>query len=138
MLLTMVISQVSAAGVAIGSPLGVTLIINDNFRAIGGWNFRNGSVYLSLDRDFYLNSTTLEPMDAYVGFGGYLAGINVAPAGEPASLELYFGIRVPVGLEYDFEDVPITIGIEATPVVGLYPATNLFMFADIYFLFRFR
>ncbi len=137
-MLAFLVSQITAAGVAVGSPLGIAVMIGDNFRAIGGWNFNRGSVYLSLDRDFYVNSTTLHPMDAYMGFGGYVAGVNVAPPGEPTSLDLYFGIRIPFGLEYDVENSPITLGLEATPVVGIFPATRLYMFADLYFLFRFR
>ncbi len=138
MLTAILLSQVSAAGVAVGSPLGIAIVINDNFRAVGGWNINRGYIYLSLDRDFYLNSTTLHPMDAYIGFGGYISGINVAPPGQPAQLDLYFGIRIPLGLEYDFSDIPIRVGLEATPVVGIFPTTDIYMFADIYFLFRFK
>ncbi len=138
MLTAILLSQVNAAGVAIGSPLGIAVVFEGGFRAIGGWNFNRGSFYMSIDRDFYLNSTTLHPMDAYMGFGGYVAGIKVSPPGEPDKLDLFFGVRVPLGLEYDFSDIPVAVGIEAVPVLGIYPSTDIFMFADIYLLFRFK
>ncbi len=138
MMLFVLLSQVNAIGVGVGSPLGLTVMVNQDFRILAGWNFNRGAFYMSIDKDFYSHSSVLNPMDFYIGFGGYLHGLKVSDAGDAEDLNLTFGLRIPLGLEYRFSDIPINIGLEVVPAVKFFPATDIVMFGDIYVLFRFE
>ena len=138
MLVSILLSQISAIGVGIGTPTGLSIMFGGDVRTLTGWNFDRGMFYISIDRDFYSRSAAFEPMDFYVGFGGYLFGLEVRGPGNPTDDEIYFGVRVPIGIEYMLRDIPVSLGIEVAPSLNIVPRTDIVFFADIYALFHFR
>ncbi len=138
MLVTILFAQISAVGAGIGSPTGLSVMFSGDIRTLAGWNFDRGTFYISIDKDFYARSAAFEPLDFYLGFGGYLFGLDVSNVGNPPDNEIYFGMRVPIGIEYMFQDVPVSLGLEVSPSLNVIPKTEIFFFADIYAMFHFE
>ena len=112
------------AGIIVGEPTGLALkyMLSDVVAIDGalGWSFSGRT-------DFYLHSDVLwHKRDAvavragevsfYCGVGGRL---KLSDHGSDR-----MGIRVPVGVAYRFEDVPVDVFVEIAPVLDVAPSTR--------------
>ncbi len=77
-----------------------------------------------LKHRFGLFSVAKGDLPLYFGVGGTLKFND--DAGQTA-----FGARVPVGLDYHFEDLPLGAFLEVVPVLGLFPETDFRLNAAI-------
>lgn len=112
------------AGAIFGEPTGVSLKywLNDTMAVDGaaGWSFHD-------DSDFYIHSDVLwhkfdvfdvsrGRLPLYFGVGG-LANFR-------DHRDDIVGIRVPVGVNYLFEDAPVSLFLEVAPVLDIAPSTR--------------
>jgi len=113
-------------GVIVGEPTGVSakfwLSENMAVDAAAAWSVsRHTALHVHADM-LYHNADLLKvpvgELPAYVGIGGRfkLAGRE---EGQPV-----VGVRVPLGLEYLFEPVPIGVFFEVVPVLNVLPRTE--------------
>lgn len=117
-------------GVILGEPTGLSAKLwtsSDNaFDFAAAWSFRNyhyndnhndGSLLLQADyvwHFFNLMPVSSGKFPLYIGIGG-----RVVLADDPS-----FGIRVPIGIDYLFDDAPIDVFLELVPILDLSPATD--------------
>jgi hypothetical protein len=112
-------------GIVVGDPTGITAKYwtSKNTAICGacGWSFRREG-YLHINGDFIYHNFKLFPVEKgelpiYFGLGGRLAFKD----------ETEVGIRIPVGIEYLFEDAPFDAFLELSPYLNLYPRTDMFL-----------
>ncbi len=124
-------NQNIGAGVIIGSPTGLSakLKLQQN-RAVDlamAWD-------LGSQNDFYIHSNYLigkkrflvidqQPLEGFYGLGGSLRFHDPAPGSKDDRNN--FGIRVPVGLNYQIQSAPVEIFAEVALVVELIPSTGV-------------
>lgn len=112
-------------GIVLGEPSGLTaklwLTESSALDGVAAWSFQDtGSFYFHAD--YLLHFHDLIPAEQgivplYLGAGG-----NLALQDNP-----HIGARVPVGIEYIFQEIPVEIFLEAAPGIGIYPETELQM-----------
>jgi hypothetical protein len=116
-------------GIAVGDPTGISVKYwTGKNTAIGGacgWSFR-GEDYLQINGDFLYHYFEMIPVEKgalpfYIGVGGRLAFKE----------ETEIGVRVPIGLEYLFEDAPFDVFFEVSPYLNLYPESDFDASASI-------
>ncbi len=108
-------------GVILGEPTGLSL---KNWTgpktAIDGaaaWSFTQGSFHVHVDyllHSFGLFNVEKGKLLLYYGIGGSL----------DTEEELRVGVRIPVGLNYNFEQAPLDIFFEIAPLLDLTPSTE--------------
>jgi hypothetical protein len=120
-----------AAGLTLGDPFGFTVkrylggadAIDFNIALAYGPGFRVGVDWLwglgRLERHPKFN------LDLYFGVGPFV-GTMQGPCGPSAfpdrcNGDVYFGGRVPVGVELLLKEVPLTFGLELAPGLGIAP-----------------
>lgn len=127
-------------GMILGQPTGFTtkfwLSKHNSFNTAFAWSLfesdSSKSFYIHLDHVFY-----------YYGFFDIAPGLLPLNIGVGLSTEFrtnettYIGFRVPVGLTYIFEDIPIEIFGEVAPVINLYPNSNIRVVGGIGFRYFF-
>jgi hypothetical protein len=119
-------------GVIVGEPTGLS--IKNWLDGTTAWDF---AAAWSLEKDhsftlqgdylkhkFGLFSAYQERMPLYFGVGGTLR-FNDSDA------ETRFGVRMPVGVNYHLENVPLGLFVEIVPVLNLFPETEFQMNAAI-------
>ena len=112
-------------GVIVGEPTGITgkkwLGHRSAFDFGAAWSFgRNDAVLLYADHLWHhydVFHVDKGAMALYYGLGGRA---SLRDEGQDA-----FGVRVPVGLAYQFENSAIGLFLEVAPVVDLAPDTDL-------------
>jgi hypothetical protein len=111
-------------GLVLGEPTGASLKywLSDNFAIDGavGWSFR-GENNLHVHADFLWHKFDLIPvprgqMPLYFGAG---ARFKLQDNDDDR-----FGVRVPVGVSYLIEDIPVDVFLEVAPVVDVTPKTR--------------
>jgi hypothetical protein len=111
-------------GLILGEPTGVSLkyFFNDNLAIDGaaGWSFRD-ETDLSLHSDllwhkFDLISVPKGQLPFYIGAGARVKFRDNA--------EDEIGIRLPIGVSYIFDDIPLDVFFEVAPVVDFAPSTR--------------
>ena len=109
------------AGIVVGEPTGVSvkswISSNDAFDAGIAWSLSNG--WFHLHADYLRHSFGLIPVEVgqlplYYGAGAVL-GIGS---------EFSLGVRIPLGISYLFDDVPMDVFIEIAPTLWLIPETS--------------
>ena len=109
-------------GLILGEPTGLSAKLwtsGDNaFDFAAAWSFK-GDGHLLLQADYVWHFFELMPVPSgklplYIGLGG-----RVVLADDPS-----FGIRVPIGIDYLFDDAPIDVFLELVPILDLSPATD--------------
>jgi hypothetical protein len=112
-------------GVILGEPTGFTmkywLARNHAFDLGAAWAFEpNGYFELYGDYLFHFFDLIKVPrgeLPFYVGVG---ARVAIPDAGSTL-----VGVRIPVGLAYEFEQVPVEVFVEIAPIVDVAPSTEL-------------
>jgi len=125
------------AGAIFGEPTGASLKywLNDQVAVDGavGWTFRD-------DSDFYLHSDVLwhafevfpvskGALPLYFGVGGLAKFRDNA--------DDIYGIRFPIGVNYLFENAPVSLFLEVAPVLDVAPSTRGDITAGIGVRYRF-
>ncbi|MFP4373848.1 MAG: hypothetical protein ACLFPO_05945 [Spirochaetaceae bacterium] len=116
-------AEVFGVGVLLGEPTGVSakarLGPTAAVDAAAAWSFVDeGSFYFHADYLMHFNDVfTVDPgeLPLYVGVGGM-----VSLRDDPL-----LGLRIPVGLAYEFETVPLDVFFEVAPGMGIFPETSL-------------
>jgi hypothetical protein len=109
------------AGIMVGEPTGISvkswISSNDALDAGVAWSLSHG--WLHVHADYLRHSFGLIPVEVgqvplYYGAGAVIG----------LGREINLGIRVPLGVAYLFEDVPIDIFMEIAPTLVLIPDTD--------------
>jgi hypothetical protein len=115
-------------GIMLGEPSGVSLkkwLNNTNAIDAGiGWSFtENGSIHLHADylyHNYDLIHVSGEKIPLYFGVGGRLK-----MKGGDESKGNSIGIRVPVGVAYQFQTYPFDAFVEIVPILDISPDTRV-------------
>ena len=110
-------------GVLLGEPTGLSAKVRlgptSAIDAAAAWSFVDeGSFYFHADYLVHFNDIfTVDPgeLPLYVGAGGMIS-LREDPL---------LGLRIPVGLAYEFEPVPLDVFFEIAPGMGIFPETSL-------------
>jgi hypothetical protein len=109
-------------GIVIGEPTGLSAKLwtgSSNALDFGAaWSFK-GDGNMLLQADYVWHNFSLIPVSSgklplYYGIGG-----RVILSDDPL-----LGVRIPVGLDYQFASAPIDIFAEIVPILDLIPSTN--------------
>jgi len=116
----------TGAGIILGNPTGISFKISKTqkkaFAFASGWS-RN-SFYLHGDALFYRNDfINWEEGNVLFYWGG---GLRVKFADETK-----IGFRIPLGLDYKFDEEPLNVFFEIVPVLVLVPETDFSLDAAI-------
>jgi hypothetical protein len=114
-------------GLELGSPFGLNgkyFLTDDgalNFGVGGDGYYRGGRDGLHLYLDYLWHPVSLVnasefQLPLYIGLGGRLWSFNEDRYNDAFA----FGIRIPVGIAFDFNNVPIDIFIQLTPTLDFY------------------
>ena len=114
----------AGVGFGVGEPTGIAAAYRPHEKhtiaGVFGWGFGVGSIHLHAD--YLATIVRVKPpesilsVDVYAGAG---PTINIHHETQPG-----FGIRVPLGISIAFEK-PVDVFMEAAPVIGLIPSTEL-------------
>jgi hypothetical protein len=111
-------------GLSLGEPSGLNAKywLSETTAIDGGlaWAFGN-ETSIQAHADFLIHNRTLlrvneEPLMLYYGAGTRL---------KFDAKDTLFGIRVPVGLSYEFQEEPIDLSFEVAPILNLAPRTSV-------------
>ncbi len=129
-------------GVIVGEPTGLSLKYwLDEDRAIDGaaaWSFSENDSF-QLHGDYLIHDYELlnsDDLPFYYGLGARLKFKDNEGRGRNSNDEI-FGIRVPLGITYLFEDAPLDLFFELVPVLDLAPDVELDINAAIGLRFYF-
>ena len=112
--------NILGAGIILGEPSGLCakLFLGPIFAvdAAFSWSFFDARFHVHGDFLFHL----IDPFAVEVGdLDFYLGAGALVKFGTPFK----FGLRVPVGMAYAFETIPIDLFLELVPILELIPAT---------------
>jgi hypothetical protein len=114
-------------GLNLGQPTGISakawLDKAGAIEVIAAWDFTRAAVTGSLDYHLVFPDLLKVPpltFPVFVGLGGI---VDVAAAG--GSPPVTVGLRVPVGILFLFQRVPIEVSIEVVPGIELFPVTTM-------------
>jgi len=116
-------------GVILGEPTGISLKLwtggTTAFDAAAAWSFRNqDKLHLHLDylvHNYKLIKVESGKLPVYYGIGGRVKFED----------DTRVGVRIPVGLCYQFANHPIDIFLEVVPVLDVAPETHFDVNASI-------
>ena len=117
-------------GIMVGEPTGISAISwvggGNALDFVAAWAFREaGSFYLHVDYQFH--GFVDNPMTLFGGLGGFIL-LQDNPA---------LGARVPLGISFLFQEVPMDFFLEVAPGMALFPETGFFMGGGIGIRFYF-
>jgi hypothetical protein len=109
-------------GIILGEPTGLSAkLMTDRINALdfaAAWSFKDqGHLLLQADyiwHNFDLIQVPSGRLPLYYGIGARVIFSN----------DPLVGVRIPVGLDYQFETAPIDIFVEIVPILDLIPATK--------------
>ena len=110
-------------GIILGEPTGISAKVwMSGTTAVDGaiaWSFANGSA-LHIHADFLLHNIDVisKVVPLYYGIGGRI---------KFREDDTRIGVRIPVGIAYDFPSTPIDIFLEIVPLLNLNPNTSFTM-----------
>ena len=108
-------------GVILGNPTGLSAKMWTSEKtaldAAAAWSFL-GEGYIHMHADFLLHSYAIDvaqgALPVYFGLGGRVR----------LGADTRIGVRVPLGIAYQFEDAPFDVFFEIAPILDLLPATD--------------
>lgn len=110
-------------GIILGEPTGISiknwLTSKSAFDFAIAWSFSGKEDALHVHGDYLMHNFRLIPVDegqlpVYYGIGGrikFMDDVNIA-------------VRIPVGIDYLFEDAPVDLFLEIVPMLELTPDTD--------------
>ena len=115
------ISAQTSVGIILGEPTGLSakqwLGEGSSLDLAVAWSFIDtGSFYVHLDYQQHFDDLDIDEGNLlwFVGGGAKLS----------VGQQLNLGIRIPIGLVYEFDSVPIEVFIEAAPGMDVFPAVQ--------------
>jgi len=124
-------SQTSGLGVGVilGNPTGLSAKMwtsrNTAIDAAAAWALTGSGGFIHLHADMLLHTYRFDvksgEMPFYFGIGG-----RILLAADPR-----IGIRIPLGVAYEFAEVPFDVFFEVVPIIDLIPASGFDMNAAI-------
>jgi hypothetical protein len=116
-------------GVIVGEPTGLCakgwLSSSTAIDGAIAWSFTDkSSLHLHADYLWHtssLVSSTTGTLPLYVGIGGRVKFVQ----NDNNSSDTRIGVRIPVGLSYQFNTIPVDIFVELVPILDLSPKTEL-------------
>lgn len=125
------VSNRVGVGIMVGEPTGFSLKAwNSDRTAIDlglAWSLGRYDA-INIHADYLWHNFTLFDeiesgrLPAYVGVGGRIIFADDYP--DPGESNAIVGARIPVGVDYLFEDAPVGIFLEVAPVVNIIPETD--------------
>lgn len=117
-------------GMMLGEPTGISAVSwlggGNALDLVAAWSFSGeSSIYFHADYQFH--GFVERPLTAFVGVGGALF-LRENPA---------IGLRVPLGLTFIFQEVPLDLFFEVAPGMTLIPDTDPFVGGGVGFRFYF-
>jgi hypothetical protein len=112
-------------GIMFGEPTGISFKgwISERSAIDGGlgWSFVNdGSVHIHADYLYHFYNVFNTPrLPLYLGVGGRIKLKN-----NEHNTDMRLGVRIPFGISYQFNEVPVDIFLEIAPVLDLNPSTK--------------
>lgn len=110
-------------GVMFGEPTGLSVKMWTGSRSalnIGAaWSLAGRNEAIHLHADYLFHNWFGDVNRGQLGFY-YGIGARAIFAGDPT-----FGVRIPLGLNYVFENIPFDLFVEAVPILDLSPETKL-------------
>jgi hypothetical protein len=109
-------------GIILGEPTGISAKVNTGFYNsldfAAAWSFREDS-HMLLQADYIWHNFDLVNVETgrlpfYYGIGGRIIFSN----------DPQVGVRVPVGLNYQFATAPVDIFVELVPILDFIPSTK--------------
>ena len=121
-------SAQTSVGLILGEPTGLSAKqwIGDGASLDLGvaWSFDPpGSFYVHVDYQQHFDQLDIDPGEL-LWFAGIGPQISIKD-------ELQIGVRIPVGLVYDIEDVPLEVFFELAPGLKLFRETDFLFFGGI-------
>ncbi|MBI3192543.1 MAG: hypothetical protein HYZ36_07755 [Pedosphaera parvula] len=128
------------AGVLAGEPSGLSfklwLTPESALDAGFAWSFKDdGSFHVHADylwHNFDLLPVSEGKLPVYVGIGGRVK------FEERGNQDTRAGVRLPVGIAYEFPNVPVEVFLEVAPILDLTPATKFSINGGIGVRYYFR
>ena len=124
-------------GIVVGEPTGITgkawLSRRNAFDFAAAWSVADESA-LHLHGDFLMHRFDLFRVDPgrlplYYGIGGRIRVFDDKRFLGDDRVQL--GLRIPVGLDYLFEEAPFDVFLEVVPILDLLPATDFDLNASL-------
>jgi hypothetical protein len=117
-------------GLELGSPTGLTgkyflsadRALDFGLGGIGGYSNRSG-IHVYLDYLFHpvsLASASSFELPFYIGLGGRFWNFDDRRGDQIVDEASAIGFRVPIGISFDFNNVPLDIFIQIVPVLDFY------------------
>jgi hypothetical protein len=117
-------------GFILGEPTGITgkLFLQENHALdfILAYDITDEAFAVAVDYHFVFDLARFSSgrMPLYVGIGGKLAVFGDKGRRHNRNEDVAFGLRVPVGLSFFFDRVPIEIFLEIAPGIRVFPDTS--------------
>ncbi|MBU0519026.1 hypothetical protein KKA00_04805 [bacterium] len=112
-------------GIIVGEPTGISGKLWTGqtvaFAAGAAWSFEGESLHLHLDyllHNFDVIPVGVGQLPVYFGIGGR---VNLQDD------DTKIGVRIPVGLNYHFEEAPVDLFLELVPIMDMIPDTDFFL-----------
>lgn len=118
-------------GIVVGEPTGISLKSwqgrTTALDAALAWSFA-GNDFVQLHGDYLSHNFSLLKVEQgqlpfYYGIGGRIKLINIDNKRGDRDDKTRIGVRIPLGLAYLFEKVPLDLFIEVVPILDLVPET---------------
>lgn len=109
-------------GIILGEPTGISAKLKTGsanaFDFAAAWSFKQNG-HLLLQADYVWHNFDLDVVESgrpsfYYGIGGRIIFSN----------DPLVGVRVPVGLDFEFKNAPVDIFAELVPILDFVPSTN--------------
>jgi hypothetical protein len=132
-LMTLLLAGAAAAqtgsfglGIILGEPTGISfkqwLSDRNALDGAAAWSFGNVSAF-HVHMDYLYHG----PLSADIDHGGFLYYVGIGGRLKATEGDSRIGIRIPLGLDYVFDDTPIDIFFEVAPILDLAPSTDFRM-----------
>ncbi|TVR89223.1 MAG: hypothetical protein EA428_10900 [Spirochaetaceae bacterium] len=108
-----------AAGIMLGSPTGISILLRDRVALGAAWSFRD---YIHVHGDLWVyHGPLVEPIDWYVGIGAKFRAFSDSRRKDDFPVGI--GARVPLGLRF-FPLEQLELFLELAPGISLVPDTS--------------
>jgi len=117
-------------GIILGEPTGVSfkqwLTERNAIDAAAAWSFSDvGAFHVHMDYLFHGD------LSADVDHGGFLYYVGIGGRLKATEGDSRIGVRIPLGLDYVFDNTPMDFFLEVAPIMDLAPETEFTMNGSI-------
>ena len=113
-------------GIILGEPTGISfkqwVSTRHAFAGAAAWSFGNVSAF-----HVHLDYLYHGPLGVGIESGGFLYYVGIGGRLKAVEDDSRIGVRVPLGLNYVFDDAPIDLFFEIAPILDVVPSTDFRM-----------